>query len=82
MKNTMEIKNNTKRKTDIYTLVSSNSIKAVSQMTKIYFKEGFKSKVAADVKPLVTKQAFRITSQKMSSSSQPHMEHLTDRQPV
>lgn len=40
----MEIKNNTKRKTDIYTLVSSNSIKAVSQMTKIYFKEGFKSK--------------------------------------
>lgn len=49
MKNTMEIKNNTKRKTDIYTLVSSNSIKAVSQMTKIYFKEGFKSKVVGPV---------------------------------
>lgn len=45
----MEIKNNTKRKTDIYTLGSSNSIKAVSQMTKIYFKEGFKSKVVGPV---------------------------------
>lgn len=81
----MEIKNNTKRKTDIYTLVSSNSIKAVSQMKKYILRRDLSPKslgLFCKDSPLVTKQAFRITSQKMSSSSQPHMEHLTDRQPV